>query len=604
VRTTSWTLLFLVVAAVPTAAGQTVPKASGNWPQWRGPKRDNLSADRNLLKTWPEGGPPLFWEVHGLGTGIAAVAVSGGRVFTVGYLGDSEYLTALDEFTGRRLWAAKTGPLVPENSLMRWLGQRTPTVDGDRVYASHTNGLLVCFQSATGKELWRKDYVKDFGAAKPGWGFCDRPLVDGDRLICAPGGTIAVAALDKATGTIVWKSDVKGGPAHAATVISEAAGVRQVVAFLYGKISGIRASDGKHLWTYEDFGRTGCSCTPIPRGDTIVATAGYGVGLAMLKLSAAGTGASMELDYTQKLDISPFQDSGLVLGSHLFLVGGGARTCVDLAQGKAVWSDHSTGKGLASMTYADGHLYVHHSDGTVALIEANPEKFVATSSFKIAGWQQATGATNPVVTGGRLYIRNESRLLCFDVRETALSVERSRPAAIQLEAPDGKAAAPPPAQAIYVPSPQDVVEKMLQAAGLEEGQTMVDLGSGDGRIVITAARKYRATAVGYEIDEQLVKESRAAIEKAGLRERASIELKDMFTSDLSGANVVAAYLPERFLERLIPQFEKMGPGTRLVTHQFRVPGMEIDATHRMESKDDGDTHAIYVYTMPFRRKKD
>jgi hypothetical protein len=195
-------------------------------------------------------------------------------------------------------------------------------------------------------------------------------------------------------------------------------------------------------------------------------------------------------------------------------------------------------------------------------------------------------------------------LFCFDVRETALSAERTRPPAIVLEPPDGKAAAPPPAQAIYVPTPQDVVEKMLQAASLREDDTLVDLGSGDGRIVITAARKYRATAVGYEIDAQLVKESRAAIEKAGLGVNASIELKDMFTADLSNANVVAAYLPEKFLERLIPQFEKMGCGAKLVTHQFKVPGMEINETLRMESKDDGDTHTIHVYSMPFRRKKD
>ena len=599
----AWALLFVTLAAVPTVARQETPKASGNWPQWRGPNRDNLSADRNLLKTWPEGGPPLFWEVNGLGGGIAAVAVSGGKVYTVGYLGDSEYLTALDEVTGARLWAAKIGPLIQENPMMRWLGQRTPTVEGDRVYAFHSSGMLVCLHSPTGKEIWRKDYGKDFGATRPGWGFCDRPLVDGDNLIVAPGGTVAaVAALHKKTGAVVWKSDVKAGPTHAATVISEAAGVRQVVAFLAGKVVGIRASDGKHLWTHDDFGRTGYSCTPIPRGDTVVATAGYGVGLALLKLSSSDDKTAMEVAYSQRVDISPFQDSGLIVGSHLYLVGGNARRCVDLSDGKIVWSDNSTGRGLAAMTHADGRLYLHHSDGTVALAEASPEKFVGISTFKIAGWQSATGATNPVVTGGRLYIRNESRLFCFDVRETALSVERKRPAAIVLTPPD--AAAAPPAQAIYVPTPQDVVEKMLQVSALGEGDTFIDLGSGDGRFVLTAAKKHKAEAVGYEIDAQLVKESRAAIEKAGLGTTASIEQKDLFLADLSNASVVAAYLPENFLARLLPQFEKMGCGSRIVTHQFKIPGMEIDAVHKMDSKDDGDAHTIYVYTTPLRKKKE
>jgi len=603
VKRLAWTLAFLAVAGLPASPRQAAPKPSGDWPQWRGPKRDNVSTDRPLLRTWPDGGPPLFWEAHGVGGGIAAVAVSAGRVFTVGYLGDSEYLTALDEVTGRRLWAAKIGPLVQENPLMRWLGQRTPTVDGDRVYAFHTNGILICVEAATGKERWRKDYAQDFGAQRPGWGFCDRPLIDGEKLILAPGGKVALVALQKVTGEIVWKSDVKGAPAHAATILTEAAGVRQIVAFFMSKVAGIRASDGKHLWTYENFGMTGCSCTPIAFGDSIVATAGYGQGVALLKLSGSGEDVRMELQYKERLDISPFQDSGLVLGSHLYVVGGNVRSCVDLATGKVVWSDRSTGRGLAAMTFADGHLVIHHSDGTVALAEVSPEKFVGKSSFKISGWQSATGATNPVVTGGRMYVRNETRLLCFDVRESALSVERARPPVVVLDLPDGKGA-PPPAQAIYVPTPQDVVEKMLKVSAVGEDDTVIDLGSGDGRIVITAARKHKATAVGYEIDEQLVKESRAAIEKAGLSHLASIEQKDMFTADLSTANVVAVYLPDKFLERLIPQFEKMGCGTRLVSHQFKVPGMEIDATHKMESKDDGDTHTIYVYTLPFRKKKD
>jgi len=603
VKTIAWTLLFLALAAVP-GAGQEPPKAAGNWPQWRGPNRDNLSADRNLLKSWPEGGPPLFWDVHGLGIGIAAVAVSGGRVFTVGYLGDAEYLTALDEVTGKRLWAAKIGPVVQEQPLMRWLGQRTPTVDGDRVYATNNEGLLVCYQSATGKELWRKDYTKDFGARKAGWGFCERPLIDGDKLILAPGGTVAsVAALQKVTGAILWKSDVKGGPAHAATVISEAAGVRQYVSFLYGKIVGVRASDGKHLWTHDNFGVTACTSTPIPWGDKIIGMSGYSVGMVLLKLSALDDGVPMRVEYTTRLDINPLQDSGLVVGNHLYVLGNNGRKCVDLADGKELWRDNTSGRGLAAMTHADGHLYLHFGDGTVALAEATPEKFVGKSSFKLSGWQSYSGASNPVVTGGRLYIRNETRLLCFDVRETALSVERKRPAAIVLDPPNPGAVAPP-VQAIYVPTPQDVVEKMLQVGSVGEDQDFVDLGSGDGRFVITAARKHKASAVGYEIDEQLVKESRAAIEKAGLGTLASIQQKDLFQADLANAAVVAAYLPEKFLERLIPQFDKMGCGSRIVTHQFAIPGMVPDATHRMESKDDGDTHTIYVYTTPLRRKKE
>jgi outer membrane protein assembly factor BamB len=592
----------LILAWLQSAAPQE-PPCGGNWPQWRGPRRDNVSDEKGLLPAWPEAGPPLFWEVHGLGGGIAAVAVSGGRVFTVGYIGDSEYLTALDEATGRRRWSSRVGPLVQESPLMRWLGQRTPTVDGERVYAFHTDGLLVCFQASTGKELWRKSYTKDFGATRPGWGYCDRPLVDGDRLICAPGGTVSMVALNKVSGEILWTSDVKGGPAHSATVVSEAAGVRQYVTCLAWRVVGIRASDGKQLWTYDNFGRTASSCTTIPRGDTIIATAGYGVGLAVLNLHAAGDGVRVEAaQLAPKLDIIPFQDSGMVVGDHLYLAGN-SRSCYDLSSGKVLWTDRSTGRGITSMTRADGLLYVHHSDGTLALAEATPERFALKSSFKIPGWVQATGAANPVVTGGRMYIRNESRLLCYDVRGSAPKSDRTRPQAIVLPPPDPKQAPAAPTQAIYVPTPQDVVEKMLALARVNEGDTVVDLGSGDGRIVITAAKKYKATAVGYEIDEQLVKESRSALEKAGLQDLATIESKDLFTAKLDTANVVAVYLPENFLERLLPQFDQLGCGSRIVSHQFKIPGVEPDETYRMESKDDGELHTILVWTTPLKKKK-
>src|SRR5688572_25348093 len=317
-KTMTLTLAVALLIGLPAAAPQEPTPCGGDWPQWRGPRRDNVSEDRGLLKSWPEGGPPLSWEVFGIGGGIAAVSVAGGRVFTVGYHADAEYLTALDESTGRRLWAGRLGPRLEESPLMRWLGQRTPTVDGERVYAFHTNGFLACFQSSTGKELWRKDYVKDFGAVRPGWGFCDRPLVDGDKLICAPGGKVSMVALNKVTGDIVWASDVKGGPAHSGTVIAETAGVRQYVTCLAWRVVSIRASDGKQLWTHEDFGRTGSSCTPIPRADAIVATGGYGAGLVVLKVSGKERALQIEPQVkVQRMDISPFQDSGLVVGDHL-----------------------------------------------------------------------------------------------------------------------------------------------------------------------------------------------------------------------------------------------------------------------------------------------
>src|SRR5262245_39017306 len=196
-------LTLVLLSAVPPAA------QAADWPQWRGPDRSNVSQDPDLRAEWPEVGPPLVWTADGLGQGVPSVAVAGGRVYVLGYRDDKEHLTALDEKDGKPVWSTPIGPAVRELPSMRYLSQRTPTVDGERIYAFTAGGTLVCLGTADGREKWRKDYLKDFGG-KPGpWRYCDFPLVDGDRLVCTPGAKdAALVALDKKTGGVVWKSPV------------------------------------------------------------------------------------------------------------------------------------------------------------------------------------------------------------------------------------------------------------------------------------------------------------------------------------------------------------------------------------------------------------
>ncbi len=171
--------------AVDAAEARRWHERAGNWPQWRGPQRDNRSRDTGLLSTWPAEGPPLAWRADGLGDGIASLALADGRIFTTTTYGESEYAVALDEGTGERIWSTRIGSAVQENPLMRWLSQRTPTVDGNRVYVFSNSGWLVCLEATDGSELWRVSYPHEFGTPRGKWGFCDRPLVDGGKLICA-----------------------------------------------------------------------------------------------------------------------------------------------------------------------------------------------------------------------------------------------------------------------------------------------------------------------------------------------------------------------------------------------------------------------------------
>jgi len=522
--------------------------------------------------------------------------VAGGRLFVLGYVGDAEMLTALEERSGRLLWSSRVGDALAENGLMRWLGQRTPTVDDDRVYVVQAQGILVCFQASTGKQLWRREYVKDFATKVSGWKLCDRPLVDGDQVVVTGSSVIA---LRKDDGRLLWKSEPMGTSAHAATVVSDAGGFRQYVAFVQGKMFSVDARNGKLLWTHEPFGQTANSCTPMVLGDSILGAAGYNVGLAYVNVVPTYEGVAAHARYSARLAISPFQDSAVILDRHAFFIGSGGLLCVDIASGKTVWGpDRSIGPGNSSMTCAEGHLYVLSPGGQVTLAEANPEKFVLKASFPFPDFEKGMGATSPVLAGGRLYLRSEDHLLCYDVREGMTKAERPKHVPRVLEIPTTGVA---PTGAATVATPQDVVEKMLEVAGLRKEDVVYDLGSGDGRIVVAAARKFGAKATGFEIDETLVGVSRKIVEDSGLKDRVTIEQKDLFAVNLAPASVVAVYLPEEFLERLKPRLADLKPGSRIVSHQFKIPGAVPDRQVRFESSEDGDIHWIYLWTTPLKK---
>jgi outer membrane protein assembly factor BamB/protein-L-isoaspartate O-methyltransferase len=611
-------MMLYVVAGELLFAIATNP--AGEWPQWRGPDRANRSAETGLLQSWPTNGPPLLWKATGLGTGIASVSVADGRVYTVGYRDGGEFVFALDIESGESRWTSRVGPEVLEQALMRWLSQRSPTVDEDRVYTTTASGELFCLRTANGDKVWQKSYPKDFASPRPVWGFGDRPLVDGEKLICAPAGTNAsVVALNKRTGQTIWSTVVPGirGEGYAATVISEAGGIRQYLASLRGGLIGIAADDGRILWRSESaVDRYGGSYTPIVQGDWVFSANGYGVGMILLKLARDGSGIVSQEEYRRQLGFfNPFQDATVLVGNHVYAFEATGRpVCIEMSTGQLAWGPITNAvRDRAALTYADGHLYIRRASGLMALAEASPKSYVEKGSFQIPDREEASGVTSPVIAGGRLYLRDNSQLLCYDVSADALAKppSKSKTVAVSLTpaqtrasqdavttAQTGKDRTP---DAIFVPTPDDVVERMLELAQVKKENLLLDLGSGDGRIVIAAARKYGSRAVGYEIDERLVRESREKVKQAQVEQLVRVEHEDIFTVDLSGADIIAVYLPSPLLERLIPQLEKLKPGSRIVSHQFMIPGVRADQTVTMQSREDGDTHRIYLWTAPLRK---
>ena len=412
--------LSVSVATVLLAADATGPKA--DWPQWRGPKRDAVSAEKGLLKKWDEQGPPLAWKAAGLGAGFASVALADGRIFTMGRRDNAEYLIALSGDDGKEQWKLKINQGAADEP------SSTPTVDGDRVYAVGTHGDLVC-ATVAGKELWRKSFVKDFGGSVPTWKYCESPLVDGDKLICTPGSRDAtMVALNKKTGDVIWKAAVPNGggsgSGYSSVVISNGAGVRQYVQLLgegTGCI-GVAAADGKLLWKYARVGNGTASIpTPIIDGDYVFCSSGYGTGAALLQLKAEGTGVTSSEVYF--LNGNEFQNhhGGMIhVGPYIYSGHGhnqGFPVCLEMKTGKIVWGGNNQrgpGTGSAAVVYADGKLYFRYQNGLMALIDAATDGYHLDGSFTIPEVARESWS-HPVVAGGKLYLREQNNLFVYQL---------------------------------------------------------------------------------------------------------------------------------------------------------------------------------------------
>ncbi|HZY86219.1 MAG TPA: PQQ-binding-like beta-propeller repeat protein [Gemmataceae bacterium] len=386
-----------------------------DWPQFRGPNRDDVSNEKGLLKTWPKEGPPLAWKATGLGGGYSSVSVAGDRIYTLGNKGNVSNLLALERDGGKVLWSSPVGPAGGN------LGC-TPTVDGDRVYALGQDGDLVCV-GADGKRLWHHNLRKEFGGKCGGWNYCESPLVDGDKVVVTPGGKEAtMVALAKDSGAVLWKCPIPVAhpeAGYSSVVVAEVGGVRQYVQLLNGGLVGVSA-DGRFLWKYEKLGpNTANIPTPIVLADRVFASAGYGKGGALLRLSADGKRVSAAEEYFNRQLTN--KHGGVVrVGDYLFgdTDDQGRPFCAEVKTGKVVWKRErqGDGKGSASVTYADGRLYFHYDNGVVSLVEASPAGgYKESGSFHVPKTSGPSWA-HPVVSGGRLYLREGDMLYCYDVR--------------------------------------------------------------------------------------------------------------------------------------------------------------------------------------------
>ncbi len=411
VNTASTLLLFALAAASSQAAN--------DWPQFRGPDRNDISPDTGLLQDWSAGGPPLVWEATGLGPGYSGVSVAGNRIFTAGDKGDVSMVIALNAADGKQVWASRLGKSSAPGE-PRFEGPRsTPTVADDLLIALGQWGDLVCYEAQTGKELWRKDLTKDFGGTCPSWGYAESPLVDGDQVMVTPGGSQgAVVALNKRTGALIWQSKEFTDPAHySSLIVEDLGGVRQYIQLTPESVAGLAAKDGKLLWRARRRGNVAVISSPVYDDGLVYVSSGYGAGCNLFKVTAAGGKFSSEQVYANKI-MSNHHGGVLRVGGYVYGYSEGKGwTCQDLKTGEAKWEERDKlGKG--SLVCADGRLYLRQEDrkGTVALIEPSPDGYKEHGRFDQPDRSSKNSWPHPVVIGGRLYLRDQDVLLCYNVK--------------------------------------------------------------------------------------------------------------------------------------------------------------------------------------------
>ncbi len=396
------------------SSGVVTDDSVGDWNQYRGPNRDNLSAETGLLDRWPEGGPERVLTVTGLGEGYSSVSLVGNLIYTMGNIGDSEQILAFDRTTGKQVWTTRSGKAYLDGTGNGPRG--TPTIIDGRIYTLGGNGDLVCCDAMTGSVVWQKNILQEFGGSNIVWGISESVLIDDGKVICSPGGSAgSVVALDAKSGKTIWVSKVPEAPqaSYASPIPMTVGKVKQYVVFTAKGLAGIRASDGEPMWGENASSNGTANCaTPLIIGNHVFSSSDYGTGAEYVQLRAQGDAiVSKKLYHTNEMKN---HHGGMVfLDGHVYGSSGDLLSCVDVKTGKHTWRERSM-KG--SIVYADGKLIFRNENGEVVLLAADPKKYSELGKFNQPDRSDRPAWAHPVIAGGHLYLRDQDKLLVYAIR--------------------------------------------------------------------------------------------------------------------------------------------------------------------------------------------
>lgn len=395
-----------------------------DWAQWRGPNQDGVSPEKGLLQEWPAGGPKLVWDVTGIGNGYSSVSTAGDFIVTAGEVAGQSSVICLNAKDGKQVWAEPIGKTGTPGCCNAGGPRTTPTVDtaSNLVFAISQYGEVAALNFKDGKEVWKKDLIRDFGGQLPEWGFSSAPVIDGNNVMLTAGSAQGtVVALDKKTGKTVWQtSDFTDGAHYSSLVIATIDGVKQYIQLTDKSLVGINPANGKLLWRAERPGKTAVIPNPVVFGNLIYVTSGYGVGCNCFEVKKEGDKFTATELWNNKAMVN--HHGGVVrIGPNVYGHSDSKGwTCQDIKTGNVVWQDKSQwtdrGAGKGAVTYADNRLIIRTEDkGTLALIEASPTGYKEHGRFEQPNRSKEKAWAHPVVSNGKLYIRDEDHLLCYDI---------------------------------------------------------------------------------------------------------------------------------------------------------------------------------------------
>jgi len=386
--------------------------SEGNWPNFNGPKYNNMSEEKGLLKSWPAEGPKLLWTFDKAGKGYSGVSMAEGTIYIAGDFEEDSKVMALD-MDGKLKWETAAG--IPWNG--SYPGSRsTPTYNDGMVYYLNGNGEITALDAKNGEVVWSALISMKMKGRRGNWGYAESLIVDGDNLLVLPGGEkILMAALNKKTGEKVWTTpnSLNEVASYSTPNIVEFEGKRQILTMTQKSVVSIDAKTGELLWSAPHKTTYDVNATsPVFYNGLVFVTSGYGIGSDCYEIEKGGRSVK-KVWTTKSLD----NHHGGVVALNGYVYGSGERSwfCIDLKTGKDIWEDNGVGKG--SLTYADGMLYTLSERGKAALVEAKTDKYQKAGSFQLPKTVADPFWAHPVVAGGRLYIRHDQNLYVYDVKE-------------------------------------------------------------------------------------------------------------------------------------------------------------------------------------------